>query len=55
MAEEKEYDYTTVSLPTPLADEIDKIIAEFPGLGYRTKAEFVKQAVRNEISRIRKQ
>ena len=53
MSEEKEYEYTTISIPSALAEEIDKLIKENEGLGYKSRSEFVKQVIRNEISKIK--
>ena len=40
--------YVTVKLPQPLADEIDALIKRGV-LGYRTRGEFVKEAVRHKL------
>ena len=45
--------YTQVSLPTTLAVEIDREIAS-SGLGYMSRAEFVKEAIRERLDRMRK-
>ena len=36
----------TVRLPRELIDEIDRFIAENPQLGYKSRAEVVKDAIR---------
>lgn len=36
-------DYTTIRIPTELANELDKLIGK---RGFRTKAEIVKEAIR---------
>lgn len=36
----------TVRLPRELIDEIDRFIAENPHLGYKSRAEVVKDAIR---------
>lgn len=38
-------DYVTVSLPEPIIDKIDKVI-KAKGLGFQSRPEFVKDAVR---------
>lgn len=40
--------YVTVKLPQPLAAEIDALIKKGV-LGYRTRGEFVKEAVRQRL------
>ena len=39
-------EYTTVKLPRPLVDLIDDIIQRYPRLGYTSRAELIKDAVR---------
>jgi len=43
MAEEKKSDYVVYKLPKDLDEEIQKIVGKH---GYRSKTEFVKDAVR---------
>lgn len=47
-----EDDYVTVRIPRQLADEIDEII-RCRTLGYRTRAEMVKEAIRLRIELLR--
>lgn len=44
--------YTSVQIPKPLANAIDREINE-GGLGYSSRAEFVKDAIRRLIERTR--
>lgn len=43
--------YTNIPLPDELADQIDNVIKETI-LGYKTKSEFVKEAVREKLLRL---
>ena len=45
--------YTTVALPNPLMDEIDAIVKE-KKKGYTSRGEFVKEAVRGLLERLKK-
>ena len=45
--------YVNVKLPIELADEVDKII-EKKQLGYRSRGEFVAEAVRDKLIQIKK-
>ena len=45
--------YVNVKIPIELADEIDKIL-EKKLLGYRSRAEFVAEAVRDKLLRVKK-
>jgi len=47
-----EEDYVTVLIPRQLADEMDEIIRSGT-LGYKTRAEMVKEAIRLRIESIR--
>ena len=38
--------YTNVALPNDLIEQIDEIIKK-SGMGYKSRGEFVKEAVRN--------
>lgn len=40
--------YTNIPLPDELANQIDKVI-KMAELGYKTKSEFVKEAVREKL------
>lgn len=46
-------DYTSVQIPRKLADSIDKTI-EQSGMGYRSRAEFVIDAIRRRIEEMRR-
>jgi len=48
----KEEDYVTVRIPRQLADEMNQIIRSGT-LGYKTRAEMVKEAIRLRIESIR--
>jgi metal-responsive CopG/Arc/MetJ family transcriptional regulator len=48
----EEDEYVTVRIPKQLSDEIDEIIRSEP-LGYRTRAEMVKEAIRLRIEQLR--
>jgi len=39
--------YTTLKIPKELADEIDKVLGT---MGFRSRAEFVKEAIRNLLT-----
>jgi len=45
--------YVTVKIPTELADEIDNIL-NASKRGYKTRAEFVKEAVRIRLDEVKK-
>ncbi|MBD3249146.1 ribbon-helix-helix protein, CopG family [Candidatus Woesearchaeota archaeon] len=45
--------YTNVALPEDLIGQIDAIIKK-TGLGYKSRGEFVKEAVRNLLKDIKK-
>jgi len=44
--------YTNVALPFDLIEKIDNIIKK-SGMGYRSRGEFVKEAVRNLLKEIK--
>jgi metal-responsive CopG/Arc/MetJ family transcriptional regulator len=44
-------DYVTLKIPRALADEIDQMI-ESKTLGYRSRAEFVSEAIRRRIEQM---
>jgi metal-responsive CopG/Arc/MetJ family transcriptional regulator len=53
MAKKKNVDgYATVRIPVELANEIDKIVKSGV-LGYKTRSELVKDAVRQKIELLR--
>lgn len=43
--------YTNVALPEDLIKEIDKVVKE-SGLGYKSRGELVKEAVRNFLKNL---
>lgn len=43
--------YTAISLPKELMEEVKKLMEEHPELQYRSQAEFVKDAIRRGIER----
>ncbi len=45
--------YINVKLPVELADEVDKIL-EKKLLGYRSRAEFVAESVRDKLIQVKK-
>ena len=45
--------YKNIALPEDLVDRIDKVIKKSK-LGYKTRGEFVKEAVRTLLNRINK-
>ena len=52
MKSDEEEDYVTVRIPRQLAHEIDEII-QSGTLGYKTRAEVVKEAIRQKIETLR--
>jgi len=44
--------YTSVSIPDRLLEEIDEIVKK-GHLGYRSRSEFIKEALRIQIIRVR--
>ena len=44
--------YTGLSMPKELMDKVDQIIRENPDLGIKSRAEFVKDAIRHMIKNI---
>ncbi len=44
--------YTNVALPDDLVEQINKIIKK-RGLGYKSRGEFVKEAVRNQLRELK--
>jgi metal-responsive CopG/Arc/MetJ family transcriptional regulator len=45
--------YVNVKMPVELADEVDKVV-EKKLLGYRSRAEFVSEAVRDKLVQVKK-
>ena len=45
--------YVNVKIPVELSDEIDKLI-EKKVLGYRSRAEFVAEAIREKLIQVKK-
>ena len=45
--------YVNVKIPIELADEIDKIL-EKKLLGYRSRAEFIVEAIRDKLIQVKK-
>ncbi len=45
--------YVNVKIPVELADEVDKVL-EKKLLGYRSRAEFVAEAIRDKLIQVRK-
>lgn len=43
--------YESISLPTPLLDEVRAFLLEHPGLGFSSMADFIKAAVRHQLDR----
>ena len=43
------YNYKNVNLPTPILDEVDKVVAKNPY--YTSRAEFVKCAIRDKLEK----
>ncbi|NIP33309.1 MAG: hypothetical protein GWN18_00130 [Thermoplasmata archaeon] len=41
--------YRTVNLPIGLIDEVDRLIDVFEEHGYTSRADFIKQAIREKI------
>lgn len=44
--------YTNVALPVDLISQVDNVIKE-KGMGYKSRGEFVKEAVRNLLKELR--
>ena len=41
--------YRTVNLPIDMVDEVDRLIDVFSEHGYTSRADFIKQAIREKI------
>lgn len=52
MSDESPVAYKHISLPTALCDEMDKIINEREDLGFKSRAEMTKQAIREYMEKI---
>lgn len=50
--EEEEAKYISVKIPKELMDEVDRIVSAGL-LGYKSRMEFIKDAVRDKILRLR--
>jgi len=46
-------EYRKISLPDEMVQEIEKLIIEYPELGHKTIASFVKSAIRLRIDNFR--
>lgn len=46
-------DYSTISIPKDLHNEIEALIKDNPGLGYSSVAELCKEAIRLRLSEVR--
>jgi metal-responsive CopG/Arc/MetJ family transcriptional regulator len=46
---------TTVTLPNALLADVDKLIKKYPQLGYLSRAEVVRDAIRDKIKLIEKE
>lgn len=47
--EKSKSNYVSVSLPKELLMEVDEIIIRNPKLGYSSRAQFVSDAIRNQL------
>lgn len=45
--------YTNIALPDDLVEQIDNLIKK-RGYGYKSRAEFTKEAIRNQLREIKK-
>jgi metal-responsive CopG/Arc/MetJ family transcriptional regulator len=45
--------YKGVSLPKDMIEEVERIVKEYPELGYTSVADFVKEAVREKILKLK--
>ena len=50
----KRASYTAVSLSKELLQEVDKCIRKLPNYEYRSRAEFVKEAIRCHLNKIQR-
>lgn len=44
--------YTTVKIPDPLLEEVERIIRSNPQFGYRNRTEFIVEAIREKLANI---
>jgi len=44
--------YTTVKIPDPLIEEVERIIRTNPQYGYRNRSEFIVEAIREKLTNI---
>jgi len=42
-------DYLQVKIPTELVEEIDRIVGKGDFRGYKTRSEFIKDAIRDQL------
>ena len=49
MGMKEEERYRSVNLPKGMVEEVDRLIARFAEHGYTSRADFIKQAVREKI------
>ena len=45
--------YTTVKIPDTLLDTVERVIRGNPELGYRNRSEFIVEAIREKVTRIK--
>ncbi|MEM2191777.1 MAG: ribbon-helix-helix domain-containing protein [Archaeoglobaceae archaeon] len=45
--------YRTVTLPIEMVEEIEKIIRKYPEFGYTSLAEFIKDALREKLQKMK--
>jgi metal-responsive CopG/Arc/MetJ family transcriptional regulator len=45
--------YKGVSLPKDMVEEVERIVKEHPELGYTSVADFIKEAVREKILKLK--
>ena len=44
--------YTTVKIPDPLLEEVERIVKSYQKLSYRNRSEFIVEAIREKILRL---
>ena len=49
MGTREEERYRSVNLPKGMVEEVDRLIVKFSEHGYSSRADFIKQAVREKI------
>jgi metal-responsive CopG/Arc/MetJ family transcriptional regulator len=52
---EKLREYTHIGVPTDLIVAVVKVIDSHPQLGYRSRSEFIIEAIREKVKEIEKQ